>query len=175
MSDSPPIFCNAGPAIALGKLNRLDLLAAIYPEVQMPEPVYHEVVLQGIVRGESDARVVRAFWRRQGWPVVPVLDEQWRSVQPAVALGRGELAVLTLAAQYVGAEALLDDALARTEARRLGIKVRGTVGVLVQAYTGQYLSLSDLEFLFDEIIERPDIWISEQLCRQVLQQVKMHT
>jgi hypothetical protein len=31
---------NAGPLIVLGKLNRLDLLAALYGEVVAPEAVY---------------------------------------------------------------------------------------------------------------------------------------
>ena len=29
----PIVLCNAGPLMALGKLNRLDLLAALYEEV----------------------------------------------------------------------------------------------------------------------------------------------
>ena len=57
MNQALVIICNAGPAIALGKLNRLGLLAELYPEVLLPEPVYHEVVVQGALRGEPDARL----------------------------------------------------------------------------------------------------------------------
>lgn len=94
MSSEHIVICNAGPAIALGKLNRLDLLAVVYTEVQLPEPVYHEVVIQGAVRGEPDARLVRIFWQRQGWPIVPVADELLNRVQPSNILGRGEMAML---------------------------------------------------------------------------------
>ena len=58
--------------MALGKLNRLDLLAALYKTVQMPHAVYTEVIQQGLQRGEPDARRVREFWQRQQWPVVSV-------------------------------------------------------------------------------------------------------
>jgi predicted nucleic acid-binding protein len=37
------VFCNSGPLIAFGKLNRLDLLAGVYQQAQIPEAVYHEV------------------------------------------------------------------------------------------------------------------------------------
>jgi predicted nucleic acid-binding protein len=40
-----PVLCNSGPLMALGKLNRLDLLADLYGEVQIPHAVYDEVVI----------------------------------------------------------------------------------------------------------------------------------
>jgi predicted nucleic acid-binding protein len=162
-------ICNAGPLISLGKLNRLDLLAGLYNEIQMPEAVYAEVVHFGAARGEPDARIVRGFWRRQGWPVVNVPDEALARVEPAIVLGRGELAVLALGMTLADTDVLLDDAQARREARRLKLRVRGTLGILVQAYRETYLSLSEVEFLIQEIAVRPDIWISAELCRRMLE------
>jgi predicted nucleic acid-binding protein len=66
----------------------------------------------------------------------------------------------------------MDDSTARTEARRLGITARGTLGILVQSYRHQHLGLSETEFLIEELAERPDIWISEMLCRQVLAELR---
>jgi predicted nucleic acid-binding protein len=63
---------------------------------------------------------------------------------------------------------LLDDEVARAEARRLQLQVRGTLGVLVQAYRAQLLALIHVELLIQEIAVRPDIWISARLCEQVL-------
>jgi predicted nucleic acid-binding protein len=121
MNAAPPIFCNAGPLMALGKLNRLDLLTGLYPIVQIPEVVYNEVVVDGLARGEADAAIVRNFWRQQQWPVVSVHDAVLTAYQPLIALGGGERAVLALAQATPGALALLDDALARREARRIQV------------------------------------------------------
>jgi predicted nucleic acid-binding protein len=63
---------------------------------------------------------------------------------------------------------LLDDEVARSEARRLGLQVCGTLGVLVRAYHRRLLSLEQVELLIREIAVRPDIWISARLCTQVL-------
>ena len=64
MSEPTAVFCNAGPLIALGKLNRLDLLAEVYPQTQIPEAVFDEAVMQGLQRNESDAHIVQRFLRR---------------------------------------------------------------------------------------------------------------
>lgn len=57
------VLCNASPLVALGKLNRLDLLAGLFDEVQIPCGVYDEVVTQGLSRGVPDAFTVRLFWQ----------------------------------------------------------------------------------------------------------------
>lgn len=67
---------------------------------------------------------------------------------------------------------LLDDETARAEARRLKLRVRGTLGVLAQAYHAGILSFPEVELLLQEIAVRPDIWISARLCEQVLQALR---
>ena len=46
---------NAGPPIALGKLNLLHLLGKLYHNVYIPKEVYEEVVVNGIRSGYIDA------------------------------------------------------------------------------------------------------------------------
>jgi predicted nucleic acid-binding protein len=53
-----PVLCNASPLLALGKLNRLDLLAGLFDRVEIPRAVYDEVVTQGLARGAPDALTV---------------------------------------------------------------------------------------------------------------------
>ena len=168
MSLAQPIFCNAGPLMALGKLNRLDLLADLYPVVQIPDIVYTEVVINGLARGEADAAVVRTFWRQQQWPVENVPDIVLKAYQPLVMLGNGEKAVLALAIATSGAIALLDDALARCEARRLSVHSYGTLGILIRAHQAGLLTRAQLVRLIQDIAARPDIWISAALCQKVL-------
>jgi predicted nucleic acid-binding protein len=86
-----------------------------------------------------------------------------------VILDSGETEVLALAQTRPDALVLLDDEMARSEARRLKLRVRGTLGVLAQAYHAKIISLPDIELLIQEIAARPDIWISVRLCEQTLQ------
>ena len=164
----PTVLCNAGPLIALGKLNRLDLLAALYGEVQIPRAVYDEVITQGLTRGAPDALIVRLFWQCQRWPIVDVPDAVLSAYTPPVVLDPGETEVLALAQTLEDSLVLLDDEVARAEARRLRLHLRGTLGILVHAYHQGLLSFDQVELLIHEIAVRPDIWISARLCEKVL-------
>jgi predicted nucleic acid-binding protein len=162
------VVTNAGPLIALGKLNRLDLLVSLFREVQVPRAVYEEVVTEGLTRGAPDARAVRLFWRQQEWPIVDVPETTLAAYAPPVVLDPGEIEVLAFAQELTGALVFLDDEIARAEARRLDLRVRGTLGILVQGYRQNLLSLDQVELLIREIAARPDIWIAAKLCEKVL-------
>ena len=45
---SKAVITNAGPLVALAKLNLLHLLKQLYGRVQFPRSVYEEVVIEGI-------------------------------------------------------------------------------------------------------------------------------
>jgi predicted nucleic acid-binding protein len=154
--------------MALGKLNRLDLLADLYGEVQIPRAVYDEVVKQGLVRGAPDALTVRLFWQRQDWSIVDVPGDVLSAYTSPVVLDPGEIEVLALAQTLTNPLVLLDDEVARAEARRLKLRLRGTLGVLVQAHRQDILTFAQVELLIQEIAARPDIWIGAKLCEQVL-------
>ena len=60
--------------------------------------------------------------------------------EPAVILDPGEIEVLTLGQTLSNVLILKDDEVARAEARRLKLRLRGTIGVLIQAYCHRPLS-----------------------------------
>jgi predicted nucleic acid-binding protein len=166
------VLCNAGPLIALGKLNRLELLAELYGQVQVPRAVYDEAVTQGLALGAPDARTIRLFWQTKDWPIVNVSATVLATYKPSVILDPGEREVLALAQTLSDVLVLMDDETARAEARRLKLRVCGTLGVLTQAYRAKIISFPDVELLLQEIAARPDIWIGAKLCEQVLQALR---
>lgn len=164
----PLVLCDAGPLIALGKLNRLHLLADLYGTVSVPRAVYREAVSEGLLRGLPDALTVRLFWETQGWPVVDVSEALRAAYVPTVVLDPGETELLALAQAQPDSLILVDDEAARAEARRLNLTTRGTLGIITQAHRAAILSLPQTELLIREIAARRDIWISSKLCEQVL-------
>lgn len=168
------VLVDAGPLIALGKLNRLHLLADLYEVIHIPRAVYHETVIEGAVRDAPDSLNIRLFLDHYQFPILDVSEETVRRHSRWSHLGSGEKHLLSLALSFAGTEVqvLVDDESAREEARRLGFPVKGTVGILVQAYRAKLLTLDDIELLLLEIAARPDIWISEKLCRQIIEQLK---
>ncbi len=163
---------DAGPLIALAKLGQLNLLAQLYETVMITRGVYTEIVTMGLRRGHMDAFAIRLFWQQNKWPVVTVQSEAQANYEPTILLDQGERETLALALTFTDPLVLIDDEAARNEARRLGLRVRGTLGVFVQAYRQRMLTYSQVELLVKQIAVRPDIWISAELCLRILESLQ---
>lgn len=159
-------ICNSGPLIALGKLQQLTLLSDQYPHLIIPQEVYQEVVVAGLLRGAEEAIAVRDFCARTGCRILESPSEQ-RHWQPVTRLDPGETAVLRHALQTPDCTLLMDDELARVEARRLGFTVYGSLGIITRACKANRISLALALSLLQTLGARPDIWISHSLCERV--------
>jgi len=118
---------NASPLITLAKIGRASLLLELCQEMVIPAGVAHEI---NSVADESDP--ARVWVRSQGKGNIRD-TELVRSVISDWGLGLGESEVLAWANEHPGWEAILDDRVARDCAASLGIKVRGTIGVILLA------------------------------------------
>jgi predicted nucleic acid-binding protein len=67
-------------------------------------------------------------------------------------LGVGEKSAIQLALDVQADIVLLDDRLAREYAADLGLTVKGTLGVLVDAYRREHLSLEEVRLTIGTII-----------------------
>lgn len=163
------VLSNAGPLIALSKLNRLTLLSELYGTVHVPRTVYEEVTA---AQGRPDALTARIFLQHFRWPILEASSGVLQAYRPPVELDAGERELLALARDLKDPLLLLDDEAARSEARRLGFRLKGTLGVLVEAHRKGLLAFGEVELLVLEIAARPDIWIGEKLCRAVLDDLR---
>jgi len=117
-------IANASPIIALGLIDRLQLLSDLAPEVVVPPAVVEEVA-----RGRDAASRALEGARGMQFPT---------AVTPAPTvlmwgLGAGETEVLSLALELPRSEVVLDDLAARRCAAAVGVAYRGTVGVVLAA------------------------------------------
>jgi len=162
------VVADSGPIIALSKLGSLDLLYQLYGVVYIPSMVYNEVVVRGSEYGYPDAHSAKLAIQRGHLTVVTVEDEYLPDEISSLPLDMGEKQLLHIAIRDEADLVLLDDVRAREEASIRGLTVRGTLGIIVQAYRVGQLQLSEVEMLIQFIITRDDIWIAEELCRGVL-------
>ena len=94
------VLSNAGPLMALGKLNRLDLLTELYEQVQIPRAIYTETVTQRLAYGANDALTIKMFWQHQSWPIIDVEEKVLAAYTPSVILDHGEIELLALAQTF---------------------------------------------------------------------------
>jgi len=113
------VVSNSSPLIALARIQRLDLLPAIFASVLIPPAVAREIA-----------------------PSIPVPPTWLRIQAPNVAppasllrrrLGDGEWEALALASELKADWIILDDLPARRSAEATGLSVIGTLGTLVTA------------------------------------------
>jgi uncharacterized protein len=117
------VVTDAGPLIALGRLDLLSLLPRLFEEVQIPEAVLAECLARPELPDATRVQAaVRHEWLRvcQGEPVA------------RHGLGAGESQAIGRAIE-IGAALLSDDRAARQHAMELGLVVTGTLAVLVSA------------------------------------------
>src|SRR5262245_60108957 len=147
------------------------MLLTLYGDILIPREVYNEVVINGLRLGADDAPAVD-FLVQQSYiqvveVVLPLPLPAW-----AQALDAGEIEVILLGQQRAADWALIDNEHARKAARAVGLPLKGTVGLLLEAWHQGHLSLQAFELLIQEIKHRPDLWISAQLCDRALAQVR---
>ena len=123
---SQTVVVNATPVIALALINQLDLLRRVYGEALIPPAVRAEV-LAGGPGSPGFVELQRAEWIR----VTDLQDP--RRADLLSDLDRGEAEVIALAQELNATLVIVDERLARRHVRRLGLKLTGTLGVLLKA------------------------------------------
>jgi len=145
------VTSDSGPLIHLAKIGLLHLLRELFSTVTIPSEVKAEVVDRGKERGYADAILVEEAVRK-GWiRVVDVkMPEEFVRLCREAGVDDGEAQVLRLAREK-GILALIDDESPREFALSLGITVRGTIGVLVDAVKRGILTRALALRKFDEL------------------------
>ena len=150
---------NASPLICLFKVEKVDILGALYRRIVVTESVIKEI--QVGADGPDLERILRNFpWvNTVEDPEIPRDLIEW-------GLGRGETSLLSWALQNPETEVLIDDRAALRCAQFHGLSTRGTLGVLLLAKKRG--KLKEISGVLDELVES-GLWVSDQLLKNVLE------
>ncbi|HRI65532.1 MAG TPA: DUF3368 domain-containing protein [Polyangium sp.] len=156
-----PIIADSGPLISLARIGQLHLIPQLFFKVRIPDAVMREVT-QGAAEGRPGATEIRnAEW-------VEVIDVPVNLVAGyALLVDAGEAAAIALAKQDCGL-LLMDDDRGRRLALRLGLDVKGTLGLLVLAKKRGHIP--DVRTSLDALV-RAGIHVSRQLLEATLRAV----
>ena len=119
------VIADAGPLIALAKVDRLAILRGLFGTVRVPGSVWRECLAKS---GGDTARIEEAV--AVGWLNVVSIDHP---VGRGQGLGPGETEAIELASRSSGSLLIVDDRLARRAALERGVRFVGTVRVLLVA------------------------------------------
>ncbi|MCC7353851.1 MAG: DUF3368 domain-containing protein [Anaerolineae bacterium] len=152
------VVSNTTPLIALASIQQLDLLPSLFGRIMVPSAVAEELAAAGTeVPG---AAALQATWIQ----VVPVNDMR---IAEAFPLDKGEAETLALAIEQNAELVIADERLARRQARRLGLPLTGTLGILLLAKEQGLITLLRPQV---ESLLSAGIWLDPELVRAVLTQ-----
>jgi predicted nucleic acid-binding protein len=124
------LVCNASPLIFLAKLDLIQLLPRLTEELIIPVGVYDEIKGQNDASSEWIEKFKNEYIIEIG--SVPKLIESWD-------LGQGETEVIAHAYSHQNFKVALDDRAARNCAASIGVKVIGTIGLIILAKKKGYI------------------------------------
>lgn len=169
------VVADAGPLIALAKINGLDALFDLYPSLLMTPTVYDEAITAGLALGADDAvRLQQAYEAGRLEVRAPTLPR----LPVSALLGAGEVDSIRLAIDLTVDWLLVDDLEARRAAQQnfetshVSTAIQGTLGVIAASFRAGLVSREKAVALIQAIKGRPDIWISAELCDRVLESLK---
>lgn len=153
---------NSSPLIFLSKLNVINKALKLFSKVIVPACVQEEILQKEDIASEK----LKSLLRLNNVAVIQaknlrIVEALWRK------LGRGESEAVVVAIERSADLIVLDDHVARVEATRIGLNVKGTLGIIrrlmelgVVEYEQEklYRDLSEMNFrvkrgIFDEIFK----------------------
>lgn len=129
------IVSDAGPLIAFGRIERLDILFYLFDKVIIPTSVANECIIDQSLPG---ARNIQDAINAENIIVFsdPLVGDKHDSIK---ILGSGEAAAIELA-KSKNLTLLIDEKLGRNVAKLFDISVIGTAGVLLSAKESKIVS-----------------------------------
>jgi predicted nucleic acid-binding protein len=149
------VVSNASPIISLGAVGRLELLSQLFGEISIPRAVLEEVK-------SVDLRVV-------DWVIPTSLKGDFVPRALEAELDRGESEAIALAVELRADLLLMDERRGRQIASRFGLKLLGTLGVLVEAKRSGLLTA--VTPVLNDLRTTAGFRVTPELYQQVLREV----
>ena len=119
------VIADAGPLIALSRIDSLDLLRGLFGQALVTQEVRDEALPAADYPGKE--LIVQAF--AAGWLVCPSLPgTAWQPMNPSLDVG--ERSAIAAALQMPGCLLIIDDRAGRAEAKSQRLSIIGTAAVI---------------------------------------------
>lgn len=154
------VISDASPLIALAAIDKLDLLRVLYSELVIPTAVYDEITaVRPTAPGANDVR--EAEW-------IQVRSVKNRALVEALTLelDAGEAEASALAVELDADLLLMDERRGRIAATRLGRRVVGVFGLVIEAKAAGILPI--VRPVVDALTTEAGFRISQALLEKVL-------
>ncbi len=155
---------NSSPIIFLTKLGVFEAALDLFERIDIPSAVYSEIRQ----KPGASTEAVEDLIRRKRVSVLKAENERFVNALNQ-RLGKGEAEAIALSIETGADLVILDDHAARVEAMRLGLSVKGTLGI-VRRLMENGIFESDLEELFTNL-KAMGFRIRAELFREIFSEI----
>jgi predicted nucleic acid-binding protein len=118
------VFSNTTPIIALSSIQSLDLMSQLFGEIYLVHEVIEECAAGGSILVPD---LLEISW------IKPVQSTPIQHTSILLELDKGEKHTLDMACKHQAEWVIIDEKIGRNMAEYLGLKVSGTLGILLKA------------------------------------------
>ncbi len=160
------VVSDTTPVISLMKVGQMELLQQLFGVVYIPDAVYRE-----LKDNEAFSEEVRMVQECEILYVKKVDNGKSVTIlQNFTGLDAGESEAIILADEIHSDVLLMDEHRGRQVAKKLGITITGTIGILMQAFDEGMLTRDDVERCIERLKES-GIRISEKLYQRLKMEI----
>ncbi len=158
-------FINASPLMYLGKLGLLEHLPKLYETISTCNEVKNEVMKDHSAPEYAALDLAFASWLSVKEPV----DSIFKSKLLELNIHEGEACVIALAREAKPQNILIiDDLYARDISRALGIKVIGTLGIMLNLLKNRLITSENAKSNLKYLVDKTTFRISTKLYSHIL-------
>lgn len=151
------VISDTTPLITLLKIDRIDLLEIIFKEVIIPKTVYNELISKNYAdeaKTINDSKFIKVIEYKDKKKIKDIKDNY--------SLDLGESESIALALSYKECTLIVDELKARKVALRMGLKITGSIGIILYSYDKGYINKEEvLSYL--ETFKLTNRYISDNL------------
>ncbi|MBM4054231.1 MAG: DUF3368 domain-containing protein [Planctomycetes bacterium] len=142
------VVFNTSPIIFLYKLGYLELALNLFDDIYIPASVFTE-----ISRKEDKLNtLIEVLIQEEAFKQREIkLINIFRGLNQRI--GRGESEAIVLAIELEADYVILDDFVARKEAIKLGLNVKGTLGIIRKLMIDKYIEVIAIDDLYEKLKE----------------------
>ena len=139
------VVSDTTPLISLLKIDCIDLLEKLFGQVLIPQAVFDELTADERFKHEADQ-----ISQKQYIIVKAVKNSESASIlKRATGLDQGESEAIVLTDELNADFLLMDEAKGRAVSSQMGLKIMGTIGILLAAYEEKELTADDVKWCIE--------------------------
>lgn len=153
---------NSSPLIFLSKINYLEKTFTLFDEIFIPQKVIEEILTRD---DEVNTQINKFIVSNSAKIKSTSLINLYLGLNKN--LGKGESEAIALAVELNSDFVILDDNTARKQAQSLGLKVKGTLGIIRKLAEDRSIIIQDKNELYEKLC-RIGFWINKDIFDDIL-------